>query len=149
MMPRTTGKRQAAGLRGGFTILETSVALALLGLALVTTTQLAVWVLSERGRGRDQQAAAELAANVLESARACRWEDLTPAWAAAQRLPGVFQEDGWQLAIRVAPEPSQPEQLKRVTVVVRPAARKGGTALPVEMMTFLAARGDVAKGDKP
>jgi prepilin-type N-terminal cleavage/methylation domain-containing protein len=148
MMRSTKSQCQTWPRRRGFTILEMTVAIALLGLAVVATAQLGVWVLAERGRDRDQQAALELADNILEAARAAGWEALTPAWAVEQRLPGIWEERGWQLAVQVAEHAKQP-RTKQVTVTVRPAARRGGTARPVQLTGLFAPRSEAGKGGPP
>jgi len=134
--------------RSGFTVLEASIAVAVLGLAMVLTAQLGVWVLAERGYHRDRQAAEEIAANVLEAARACRWEALTPAWAAQQRLPAPFDERDWRLSVRVEDEPKRP-QTRRVTVTLQPQWERPGPAQPVQLVSLFTARTAPVKGTKP
>jgi hypothetical protein len=134
--------------RTGFTVLETSVAIGLLALGMAATAQLGIWVLAERGRNRDQQAALELAANVLEAALASRWEALTPAWAAGQHLPGLLEERGWRITVRVAEE-RRAQRLKRITVQVHMPARAGGMPQPVELVGLFAPRAEPVPGEKP
>jgi type II secretory pathway pseudopilin PulG len=148
MIQHKPGKTPLRPLRPGFTVLETSVAIGLLALGIAATAQLGVWVLAERSRNRDQQAALELAANVLEAARASRWETLTPAWAAEQRVPTIFEERGWQLTVRVAEEPKRPH-LKRVSVQVHIPAARGGMGQPIELTTLFAAAAQARPGGKP
>ncbi len=135
--------------RGGFTITETVIALGILGLVLTLMMGVSLTVLRERFRVSDRQAAQELAANVLESARACPWEDLSGTWASAQRLPGSFLERGWRLEVRVEPEKGRP-LVKRVTAAVH--WRSGGNPpdLSVELAGLFSGRDTTApKGGKP
>jgi prepilin-type N-terminal cleavage/methylation domain-containing protein len=136
--------------RHGFTLLETMVALGILGVVLLVLAQLAYLLLCERQRDAARQEAVEEAANVLEAARACSWEDLTPAWAARQRLPGPLAgrlRDG-RLEVRVEPEASRP-QTRRVTVEVRWSLEDGKPARPVQLVTLRSARSAPATGGKP
>jgi hypothetical protein len=128
--------------------LEVIAALALLAMAIVLVAQLAIWSLTERGRSRDVQIATELAVNVLEEARAASWNDLTPAWAAARRLPPDLTERDWQLSVAVSPESEEP-LLKRVTVQVQPRLDSGRSLQPIEMVAVLSARSTLAKEDQP
>ena len=103
--------------RPGFTIMETVLALGVLTTAAVLVAQLGTWSLAERARAGERFAAVEAAANVLEAARARPWADLTPEWAAGQRLPDdlAARLRGAALAVRVDTEPTRP-RVKRVTV---------------------------------
>jgi hypothetical protein len=95
-------------------------ALAVLTAAAVLAVQIATWSLVERGRSLERLAATDAAANVLEAARARPWADLTPEWAASQKLPEYVQQrlhDG-MLSVRVAAEPDRPH-VKRVTVEIK------------------------------
>jgi hypothetical protein len=133
--------------RAGFTVAEVTAALALLFVGLVVVAQVGVWVLAERGDTDAREAAQELAANVLESARAKPWEALTPAWAAAQRLPEPYQEKQWRLTVHVETEPSRPLS-KRVTVEVDPIGMSGRSPHSVQLVGYFAARSAPAPGGK-
>jgi prepilin-type N-terminal cleavage/methylation domain-containing protein len=134
--------------RRAFTIMEIVAALAILASAMVLVAQLGTWTLAERLRGREQQAALELAANVLESARARPWHELTPAWAASQRLPPSQTERHWRLSVQVAPEPERP-LTKRVTVEVQIHYEHGQMPPPVQMVGLFSARSVASPGEKP
>jgi type II secretory pathway pseudopilin PulG len=105
--------------RTGFTIMESLAALGVLASAAVLAAQLGTWSLMERARTENRVAATEAAANILEAARARSWNDLTPEWAAAQKLPDAVAELLFDatLTIRVIPEPDRPH-VKRVTVTI-------------------------------
>jgi type II secretory pathway pseudopilin PulG len=133
--------------RGGFALVEITASLALLGVALTLVAEVGVWVLQERVRLADHQAAQELAANVLEQARAHPWKDLTPAWAKEQRLPAAWTERGWRLEVRVASEKSRPD-VKRVTAAIKYKSGTGPAPPPVELMGLFADRTAQAKGGK-
>ena len=106
-----------SGRRSGFTIMETVIALGMLSLAMVLVAQLGTWTLAERKRADERFAAIEGAANVLEAARARPWAELTPEWAAEQRLTDDLADRLRKavLTVRVEPEPDRP-RVKRVTV---------------------------------
>src|SRR5262245_5399877 len=65
-------------IRCAFTVLETVIALGILMVALILVTQIGYWSLTDRMRSDTRQEAIEAAANVMELARACRFEELTP-----------------------------------------------------------------------
>ncbi len=130
--------------RRGFTMLETTIALGVLATAAVLAAQLGTWSLIEHGRTEDRLVAADAAANVLEAARARGWADLTPEWAAGQRLTdavAVRLADG-KLAVHVEPEPDRPH-LKRVTVLIEWDHR---ASLPPQTVTLTGLFADRSAG---
>jgi type II secretory pathway pseudopilin PulG len=134
-------------LRVGFTLMETVVALGCLLMAATLVAQIAVWSMTERVHADARLAAMEWAANVLETARAKTWADLTPEWAASQTLPTDLTERMLQptAAVVVTSEKDRPH-LKRVSVTVRWFIADGAKAAPVELMTLFAER---QKADEP
>ncbi len=137
-------------MRRGFTLIETMVALGVLGVVLLLLAQLGGQVLLERRRNAARQEAVEAAANVLEAARACPWDELTPAWAARQRLPESLSRrlPGGRLQVRVEPEASRPNT-RRVTVEVRWSHNDNRPAPPVQLVALRSARSGPAAGGKP
>jgi prepilin-type N-terminal cleavage/methylation domain-containing protein len=134
--------------RRGFTLAESMIALAILGVVLLLLAQVAYLVLMERLRSGARQDALEAAANVLEAARACPWDELTPAWAARQRLPeSVAGRLRGRIEVRVEPEPSRPHT-KRVTAEVRWSIDDRPTA-PVRLVCLRSARAAPATGGQP
>jgi hypothetical protein len=119
--------------------MEVVVGMAVASVALVLAAQLATWSLADRARTRDRQIAEELAVNVLEEARGCPWDQLTPSWAASRELPLDLKERGWTLKVDVAVHDDLP-MLKKVTVEVRPSSSSGGSMNPVDLTTLLAPR---------
>jgi Tfp pilus assembly protein PilV len=135
--------------RGGFSILEMTVALGILGLALLLVAELGYQVLTERQRDAARQEALEAAVNALEAARACPWEDLTPAWAARQHLSESSNQRLYEgrLEVRVEPEASHP-QTRRVTVEVHWLLGDSKPARPVRLVGLRSARSAPATGGK-
>jgi hypothetical protein len=136
--------------RAGFTILEVSVATGALVVGMLLVAQTAIWSLAERGRTAARREALEVATNVLETARALPWRDLTPEWAAAQRLPGDLAErlaDG-KLTVRVTPEATRPAT-KRVAVEVTWSHTDGAPGRPVRLVGLFSDRSAEAPGGKP
>jgi type II secretory pathway pseudopilin PulG len=125
----------------GFTILEITLALGVLLVAMMLVAQVGFESMRGRARNAARHQAEELAANMLEAARACPWEDLTPEWAAAQRLPASGAESlvNGQLAVRVTLEADRPH-LKRVTVTVSWTQDGGKPARPVELVGLFSSR---------
>ena len=127
--------------RRGFTMAECGIALAVLAAVGVVVAQLATTSLAERLRSEARLEATETAANVLEAARARPWDELTPQWAAEQKLPAHLAER-WlagSLTVRVEPEPQRP-YLKRVTVDVLWGGVGHGPERPVTLTALFAAR---------
>jgi prepilin-type N-terminal cleavage/methylation domain-containing protein len=110
-------RRHSIVCRSGFTMLETTVALGIFAIALILAAQLGTQSLAERQRVEQRLAAIEFADNILESARARSWAELTPEWAAAQRLPAELADRllDPSLSVRVEAERDRPG-VKRITV---------------------------------
>jgi hypothetical protein len=122
-------------------MLEAVAALGVLSVAMVIVAQLSTQALAERVRTDEHLVAVESAANVLEAARARPWADLTPEWAAEQRLPEDLTDQlpDARLAVRVEPEPERP-RVKRVTVELRWQQRGGPIARTVTTVALFADR---------
>jgi Tfp pilus assembly protein PilV len=133
--------------RSGFTIAETLVALGILAVAMLLVAQVGVWSLQEYARTFDRQAAQELAANVMETARASPWEALNSEWAASQKLPAGFAKDGWRLAVQIDSDASRP-LLKRVSVRVDPHPGQTPPFRPEELVGWFSARAAPTAGEK-
>ena len=105
--------------RSGFTIVESVFALAMLAIVVVAVAELTTFAIAERTRADDRIGALTVAENVLESARARPWADLTPEWAASQTLPDDLLTDrpGRKLTVTVAPVDDR-LRLKQVTVTI-------------------------------
>ncbi len=131
----------AYGRRSGFTLTEMAVALAVLAGAAVMVAELATQSLTLRARADARLEAVDAAANILEQARAAAWNDLTPEWASAQKLPESLAArwPDMRLSIRVEPEADRP-RVKRVTVEIKwtGSGRAGWT--PVTTTGLFAAR---------
>ncbi len=99
--------------------MEVVAALGVLGIAILMVTQLGVQSLQGRARAQARQEALEVAANLLETARATPWDALTPEWATAHQLPESLAERLWEgkLTVDVRPEKDAP-RTKRITVEI-------------------------------
>jgi hypothetical protein len=126
------------------------VALGILAVATVLVAEVGLRSLAERRWSSTRQDAVECAANVLESARALPWEDLTPEWAARQRLPEDLGErlPGGKLTVHVEPEANRP-RTKRVTVELSWERTREGSAGPVQLVGLVSARSATTTGGKP
>jgi type II secretory pathway pseudopilin PulG len=136
--------------RAGFTIVELVAAFTILAVVLVVVAQTSVWSFGERRRNGARQAAVELAENVLQTARSRSWEDLTPAWAEAQKLPKEWQDTfpKGSLAVKVVGEKGL-ANVKRVTVTIRWHSDPGSIPPTViEMSALFSARTADTKGGK-
>jgi prepilin-type N-terminal cleavage/methylation domain-containing protein len=132
--------------RRGFTILETTIGLTILAVAVTLLAQVTIWSLAERDYSRARQDALEQAANILESARTVSWDALTPEWARAQKLSSELEErlTDARLRVSVEPEPSRP-LTKRVTVAIDWQIQNTHPAKPVKLVSLFSARGEENK----
>lgn len=143
-IPRTRRSRSAA-----FTLLEMTAAIAVLGVVLVIVAQTSLWSLRERWRNASRETALELAANLLETARARSFSNLTSEWAKAQHLPQDLADvlpEG-QLSVKVE-DISKPLQARKVTVEVHWKVERN---LPesVQLTTLIAPRTSSKSGGTP
>jgi type II secretory pathway pseudopilin PulG len=134
----------------GHTLLEVTVALALVALVGAVIAQSIVMSLRERSRLAVHHAALEMASNVLEDARALPAERLDKSWADAQVIPSDMANvlpDG-KLIVTVEPMKDAPN-LKRVTAEVRWQLEAGTPARSVSLTTVFAPRANGMKGGQP
>ena len=136
--------------RRGFTIIEVVAATGIVLVAMVLVAQIGYWSLRERTRSAARQVVIELAANVLESARAQPWEGLDAEWAAAQRIPEELEEllSEGRISVAVEPEPAPP-RTKRVTVEIRWLLYEEIESRPVRLVGLFTARTAAGQGGTP
>lgn len=136
--------------RGGHTVLEVTIALAILLIVGMIVAQSIVWSLRERQRLAAHHAALEIAANVLEEAQALPFEQLDQAWAEAQTLPsevaGMLPEGKLLVTIATMKDAAQ---AKRVTVEVRWQQIADMPPRSVTLATVLSGRSAIKKGNEP
>jgi hypothetical protein len=135
--------------RRAFNVTECCVALALLGLITMTMAHFLFTSIVQGRQHAESQQVLEAAANILEGARACDWEALTPQWARAQRLPAGLAEalERPELVVGVEAEPSRP-LTRRITVEVR-WLQDGKPAPTVKLVELRSARSLAHAGGKP
>lgn len=106
--------------RSGFTLMEATTALAIVAILAVIVVQCVVWSMRERARFAARHAALEVAANVLEAARAEPFERLDKDWAESHvvspEMDALLPKGA--ISVTVEPEKSVPGT-KRVTVEVQ------------------------------
>jgi type II secretory pathway pseudopilin PulG len=127
--------------RGATTLLETTVALAVIAVLAVVVAQCLILGMRERARSATYQAALELAANVLETARAQPWDQLDRVLAKAQTIPAEMADllpEG-KILITLELGPPEPRTL-RVTVEVRWQLDPGLPPQSVSLTTLLSGR---------
>jgi prepilin-type N-terminal cleavage/methylation domain-containing protein len=136
--------------RAGFTLMEVTVALAVLTVLAVIVAQCLAWSVRERARLASHQAALELAANTLETARAEPIERLSQAWADAQVIPSEMADLLPAGKIIVTVEPGQPIPLsRRVTVEVYWRFENDLAPHSVQLTAVLSERVTKKNGGKP
>src|ERR1019366_9074609 len=130
--------------RAGFTILEVTIALAILIILGMIVAQATVWSLRERARLVSHQAATELAANVLEEARAQPWDKLDAKWADGRTVPSEMAEllPAGKIVVKLEPATNS----RRVTVEVRWQLEQEQS---VSLTTLLSAREAKKTGGTP
>lgn len=135
------GRPAACRRRAGFTATETVIGLAVLAGAAAMLGELASQSLAVRARADARLEAVDTAANVLEEARVRPWSELTPEWAAAQKLPESLTErwPDMRLSVRVEPEANRP-RVKRVTVEIKWTGSNRAGWPPVTTTGLFAAR---------
>lgn len=134
----------------GFTIVEVMAAVVILALLMVLVAELGYWSMTERRRAAARQVALEAAGNVLESARALPWEELTPEWAAAQQLPAEAKAELPDGSLRVVVEPEKDRpRTKRVLAEVRWQVEEGKPSPRVELAGLFSTRAARVSGGKP
>ena len=132
--------------RSAFTLIELTAAMALTTFALGMVAVIAAWALQDRAQHQARHRALEAAANLLETARAMPFDQVTDAWAKSQSLP----EDDWlpEGKIEVSVDLERPN-LKRVTVIVRWLAPANRPRLDVRLVGWFAPRPDKKTGGQP
>jgi prepilin-type N-terminal cleavage/methylation domain-containing protein len=151
MLDRPAVRSQSPGIRQpGFTLLETVAAMALLATTMVLIAEVGLWSLHERTRSASRQQALEFAANILESARAAPFEELTSEWGVRQKLPEFLPPRfrSGKLGVGIETEAGRPNA-KRVTVKLESAS--GGVMIEpqVVLTALISARSAPLPGGKP
>jgi type II secretory pathway pseudopilin PulG len=139
--------RHGSPPRTAMSLVEVTATLAILGIVAVIVAQCLVWSLRERLRMSSHQAALELAANVLEAARAQPWEKLDQSWADAQAVPPDMADllpEG-KVAVRVEPGQAAP-QSRNITVEVHWLVESHLPPQSVRLTTVLSERAKKAGG---
>lgn len=78
--------------RPGYTMAELLVALAVFAVLALIVTQAIIWSLRERTQRIAHHTAIEIAVNVLEEAKALKFEHVTKDWADGQMIPSESAE---------------------------------------------------------
>ena len=137
------------GQRTGSLLIEATVALAIIAIVGGIVAQSIVWGLQERAKLASHQAAVELAANVLEAARALPFDRLDKSWADAQTVPSESADLLPEGKVLVTLEPGQPTSTKRLTVEVRWQVEPDHPARSVRLTSVFSNREDKKAGGKP
>jgi type II secretory pathway pseudopilin PulG len=143
------GQRPRTGAHG-FTLVESVSAMALLATTMILIAEVGLWSLHERTRSASRQEAIELAANILESARAAPFAALTPEWGARHKLPDYLAPRFRQgkLSVRIEAESGR-ASAKRVTVQIESARSGVVPDPPVVLTAIISARSAPLPGGRP
>jgi type II secretory pathway pseudopilin PulG len=136
--------------RPAFTIAEIMVAMAVIVVLVVVVGQCMALSLRERAQIAAHQAAVELAANILEAARAQPWEQLDQQWAASQAVPPEMANLLPEGKVIVTVEIGQPHPLtRRITVEVRWQIDANFPPEIVQLTTVISGRSTKSKEVEP
>lgn len=105
--------------RSGVLLMELAVSFGLLAIALAIVLELVPYRLSERRLVRDRQQAQDWIHNFLEASRELPVSQLTPAWAAEQKLPPDWIDFELKVHVGDLKEP----RLKQIAATVRTPLR--------------------------
>jgi Tfp pilus assembly protein PilE len=136
--------------RTGSLLIEAMVALAVIAVLIVVVAQSLVWSIYERSRLASQNAALELAANVLEAARAQPFDELNQSWADAQAVPPEMAEllPAGKVIAKVEPTKGAPHA-RRLTVEVRWQFDPQAPAQSIQVTGVLSGRETKKAGGTP
>lgn len=132
--------------RAGFTVIEMSVAFAILATVLVLVAQISYWSLTHRLECIAKHLATEHANNILEAARATPFQDLNDQWGADLGLPKdsrAFLNEG-KVGVKVEPEATVPG-VKRVTVEISWTQNSSLPPQVVKLMALFSGDAEVKK----
>ena len=113
-------ERHHRAIRPGFTVIEVSLALAVLLAASVLLTQFLVASSQQRKLADQRRLALEELSNRLERVMAAKWEDVNAAAIEGQELSQAVQENlpAAKLTASIADEPGGPTSGKRVRLEI-------------------------------
>ncbi len=105
--------------RAGFTLVECAATLAVIAAAGIIVAQLIAWSFRHRTQLATRQAAIELTANVLETARTQPFDKLDKKWADAQAISSDMTDllPGGKVVVHVLPVSGAEKSSAKVTRV--------------------------------
>ena len=127
--------------RRGFTLIELTVAAAILAVLIAIVMQCISVSFRERARAASRHAATELAANLLEAARGQPFDKLDKTWADAQVIPtetAALLSQG-KVAVTIDSEKGVPNA-KRITAQVQWRFEEHLPMQRVQMTTIIGPR---------
>ena len=139
---RATGRKSRRPSRA-FTVLETTLSVALLAVAMTTTVQILGWVAYQRRSVERRECAIQEVANLMEHLATEPWERVTAQSTAKSSLSGEARRKlpGAELAIDVAEtDPGLGE--KRLSIRLRWRNRAGDWDAPVRLTAYINKRED-------
>jgi Tfp pilus assembly protein PilV len=136
--------RRERGARRGYGVIEVTMALLVLSVAMILMVKLLTWSGLERREAKRRSLAIQEVSNVMERLSLERYEAVTPDRAKAiaksrnaeDSLPGA----SWDVA--VVEELGTPAQSKRVSVHLRWTHASGETDSPVGLTSWIYRGGD-------
>lgn len=125
-------------LRAGFTIVELTAALILLGVVFTVSVSMLVTVARQRRSVEQRQFALQLAANLMERTAARGWSDIQVGSQPLPDLPPGLSRalPGLEEQVEVTDE-KQEHGAKQITVTVRWTNSAGQMVSPVQLKTWV------------
>jgi hypothetical protein len=124
--------------RRAFTVVEVTLSVFLLAVAMTTTVQILGWVAVQRRAVERRQFAIQEVANLMEHLTAEPWDRITPESARALRLPDELRRrlPEPELTIDVdEPDPDRGE--KRIAIRLAWKTRGGAREAPVRLTAWI------------
>jgi len=124
-------------VRRGFTIVEMTVAAAMLGMLLAVCLQMVAAMVAQRRAADQRQCATIELANVMERLAARPWAELTPQAVAGEQTPASIRSllPGAELKVEISTPTDEPGA-KRIAASLRWQDRSGGFLPAVTITTW-------------
>jgi prepilin-type N-terminal cleavage/methylation domain-containing protein len=121
----------------GFTLIELTIAVALLAIAMTLTVQAVGWVAQQRRATDRRQWAAREAGNVMERLTSLAWDDIAAkaGEAAARSSPARDALPGGELIVAI--DENANDHSKRIAVRIRWRTSNGGWEAPVRLTSWV------------
>lgn len=135
-------RRRVRASRGGYSLIELTIASLLLGTAMGLIAPSLIWVARERRAAERRQEALQEVQNILERLTSQPWEAVTPELARETRLDERVSEQlpEARLSVDVTQTADDPDA-RRISVELQWLSGPGRNAAPVRLTAWIHRRG--------